>query len=427
MSPAVALALKDLRILTRIPAAFFFTFVWPLMVAIFFGAIFGSPSRAAPTLPIAVADEDGGPEARAFVDGLAKRGAFDVLRVSRADATTMVRQGKRVAAVIVPSGFGAASRRLFQGAPPVVEIAIDPSRQAESATLQGLLMAQAAERMQAVVGNPSQGRAFVADSLKAMQQAPGGLATAAVPAERFLKELDTFLEAQQKQPASGGNASGGWKPLEIKVSSVAKDASGPKSGYDITFPQGLMWGIIGCTMSFAMSLATERSQGTMTRLRMSPAPPGTLLLGKALACYLTILIVETMLVAIGTLFLGLQIASPVLFAVAALVAPLAFVGIMMLISALLRTEQAGGGVGWAIMMPLAMIGGTMIPLIAMPPWLLTLSNVSPMKWAILSYEGAIWRGFSFGDLLLPLGILVTVGLITFAIGSRILGRLAERI
>jgi ABC-2 type transport system permease protein len=427
MPPAVALALKDLRILTRIPAAFFFTFVWPLMVAVFFGAIFGSPSRAAPTLPIAIADEDRSAEAKAFIEGLAKRGAFDVLRVSRADATTLVRQGKRVAAVIVPSGFGAASRRLFQGAPPVVEIAIDPSRQAESATLQGLLMAQAAERMQAVVGDPKQGRAFVADSLKAMQQAPGGLATGAVPVERFLKELDTFLDAQQKQASGGAASGGGWKPLDVKVSSVVKDDSGPKSGYDITFPQGLMWGIIGCTMSFAMSLATERSQGTMTRLRMSPAPPGTLLLGKALACYLTILIVEAMLVAIGTLLLGLRIASPVLFAMAALIAPLAFVGIMMLISALLRTEQAGGGVGWAIMMPLAMIGGTMIPLIAMPPWLLTLSNVSPMKWAILSYEGAIWRGFSFGDLLLPLGILVTVGLITFAIGSRILGKMAEKI
>jgi len=43
----------------------------------------------------------------------------------------------------------------------------------------------------------------------------------------------------------------------------------------------------------------------------------------------------------------------------------------------------------------AMIGGVMIPLIAMPPWLLSLSNISPMKWAILSYEGAIWRGLGF--------------------------------
>lgn len=428
MPPAVALALKDLRILTRIPAAFFFTFVWPLLVAVFFGTLYGSPSRATPTLPLAVVDEDAGAEAKAFVDGLAKRGAFDIVRVSRADAMTLVRQGKRVAAVILPNGFGAASRRLFQGAPPEVEIAIDPSRQAESAMLQGLLMAQAAERMQAVVGDPAQGRAFVADSLKALQQAPGGLATGAVPAERFLKELDTFLAAQQQQPASAGGASGGgWKPIEMKVSSVARDRSGPQSGYDITFPQGLMWGIIGCTMSFAMSLATERSQGTMMRLRMSPAPASTLLLGKALACYLTILIVEAVLTAIGTLILGLQITSPALFALAALIAPLAFVGIMMLISALLRTEQAGGGVGWAIMMPLAMIGGTMIPLIAMPPWLLTLSNISPMKWAILAYEGAIWRGFTMSDFMLPFGVLLTVGLVTFGLGSRILSRMAERI
>jgi ABC-2 type transport system permease protein len=63
----------------------------------------------------------------------------------------------------------------------------------------------------------------------------------------------------------------------------------------------------------------------------------------------------------------------------------------------------------------------------MPPWLLTLSHVSPMKWAILAYEGAIWRGFTFSDLMLPLGVLLTVGVITFALGSRLLGRMSERI
>jgi ABC-2 type transport system permease protein len=427
MSAAFALALKDLRILTRIPAAFFFTFMWPLLVAVFFGSVFGSPSRGTPTLPIAVADEDGSAESKAFLDGLARRGAFDIVRVSRGDALGLVRQGKRVAAVVVPSGFGAASRRLFQGAPPQVEVGLDPSHQAESAMLQGLLMAQAAERMQAVIAEPSRGRAFVADSLRAMKQAPGGVTTATVPVERFLKELDTFLDAQQRDKAAGSAAAPAWSPLEVKVSSVARDASGPKSGYDITFPQGLMWGIIGCTMSFVVSLATERGQGTMTRLRMSPAPPGTLLLGKAIACYMTILIVQAVLIAIGTLLLGLRIDSPGLFVLAALVAPLAFVGIMMLIAALVRSEQAAGGIGWAIMMPLAMIGGTMIPLIAMPPWLLRISGISPMKWAILAYEGAIWRGFTFGDMLLPCAVLLTVGLVTFGIGARVLGRLAERI
>ena len=52
---------------------------------------------------------------------------------------------------------------------------------------------------------------------------------------------------------------------------------------------------------------------------------------------------------------------------------------------------------------------------------------SPMKWAILAYEGAIWRGFTFGDMVLPCAILLTVGVVTFGIGARVLGRLAERI
>lgn len=426
MSAAFALALKDLRILTRIPAAFFFTFVWPLLVAVFFGTLYGSPSSGTPRLPIAMADEDSTSESKAFLDGLAGRGAFDVVRASRTDATRLVRQGKRVAAVIVPHGFGEASRRLFQGAPPQVEVALDPSHQAESALLQGLLMAQAGERMQAVIGDPARGRAFVADSLRGLQQVPGGVTTAAVPVERFLKELDTFLDAQQREKKGPGGRQAAWKPLDVTVTSVAHDDTGPKSGYDITFPQGLMWGIIGCTMSFAMSMATERSQGTMTRLRMSPAPPGTLLAGKAIACYVTILIVEGVLVVIGTTLLGLRIASPGLFAIAALTAPVAFVGIMMLIASLLRTEQGGGGIGWAIMMPLAMIGGTMIPLIAMPPWLLSISNISPMKWAILAYEGAIWRGFSLGDMLVPCAILLTVGVMTFGLGARAMARFAER-
>jgi ABC-2 type transport system permease protein len=425
MPPAVALALKDLRILARIPAAFFFTFVWPILVAVFFGTLYGS-SEGTPRLPIAVVDEDGTPESKGFVDGLAARGAFDVVRVSRADGLTLVRQGKRVAAVVAPRGFGAASRRLFQGAPPEVEVAMDPSRRAESSMLEGLLMAQAAERMQHVVGDPGQGRAFVAESLQSLERSPDGTASATVAVTRFLKELDAFLESRQKTPANGPPADA-WKPLEVKVSSVAPDRVGPRSGYDITFPQGLMWGIIGCTMSFVMSLVTERVHGTILRLRMSPAPAGTLLAGKALACYITILAVQGVLVAIGTLLLGLRIASPWLFALVALVAPVGFVGLMMLIASFLRSEQGGGGVGWAIMMPLAMVGGTMIPLIAMPPWLLSLSNLSPMKWAILGYEGAIWRGFGFADLLLPLGILLACGIVTFAVGARLLGRVVERV
>ena len=65
----------------------------------------------------------------------------------------------------------------------------------------------------------------------------------------------------------------------------------------------------------------------------------------------------------------------------------------------------------------------MIPLVAMPPWLLTLSNFSPFKWGIYSLEGAVWRGFSASDMVVPCAILVSIGALCFAVGVVIFRRM----
>ncbi len=44
--------------------------------------------------------------------------------------------------------------------------------------------------------------------------------------------------------------------------------------------------------------------------------------------------------------------------------------------------------------------------------------VSPFKWAILALESALWRGFSLREMLLPCGILISVGIICFAVAIR---------
>ena len=45
-----------------------------------------------------------------------------------------------------------------------------------------------------------------------------------------------------------------------------------------------------------------------------------------------------------------------------------------------------------------------------------------MKWGILALEGALWRGFSLYEMLLPCGILIGVGVVGFAIGARVFAR-----
>jgi ABC-2 type transport system permease protein len=99
-----------------------------------------------------------------------------------------------------------------------------------------------------------------------------------------------------------------------------------------------------------------------------------------------------------------------------------FVGIMVAMSVIGKSEEAVSGAAWSANMLMAMFGGGMVPLIFMPAFMRSLSNASPVKWSILALEGAIWRDFSLTEMLLPCGLLVAIGVVFFSIGSVVLSR-----
>jgi ABC-2 type transport system permease protein len=203
---------------------------------------------------------------------------------------------------------------------------------------------------------------------------------------------------------------------------VAENAKGPRSGWEITFPSSVLWALIGVCSTFAVSIVSERTRGTFLRLRLAPVSRAQILAGKGLACFLAGLIVTTALLSLGVLLFHIRVSNLATLAAAVVASTLCFVGLMMLISTLGREERAVAGAGWAILLLQSMAGGGMIPLIAMPPWMRSISDFSAVKWGILSVEGAIWRGFSWSEMALPLGILLAVGAAGFAIGTRVLGR-----
>jgi ABC-2 type transport system permease protein len=418
MRAILALAQKDLLILVRLRSGIFFTIVWPLLIAIFFGLIFSGSNEPSAKIGIAVVDEDRSPAAGEFIAKLETSKEFEVIRADRDQATKLVRQGKRTAAIMLPPGFGEASGRIFYGTPRRLEVWIDPSRRAESAMISGLLFKQAAEDMQKLMSDRSSSRNMVRKAMTDLNSAPD-TDEAKGTVRRFLGELDHFLDTAPS--GSGGQqATAQWQPLEIQEKPVTSGNRGPHpdNSFGITFPQGILWGIIGCVMTFGIGIVSERTQGTLVRLQMSPISRRDLLAGKALACFAAIAVVQVALFLLGRFFFQVRPSSWLLLILAGFSTAIAFVGIMMLIAALGKTEQAAAGAGWAVMMPIAMFGGGMVPLFVMPAWMSTAGNFSPAKWAILALEGAIWRGFSFQEMLLPCGILVLVGIVCFAVGTR---------
>jgi ABC-2 type transport system permease protein len=118
------------------------------------------------------------------------------------------------------------------------------------------------------------------------------------------------------------------------------------------------------------------------------------------------------------LLFGVRPSSYPLLVLAGVSAAVCFVGFMMLVAGLGKTEQAASGAGWAILMPLTLLGGAMVPQFVMPEWMQTLSVISPIRWAILAVEGAVWRRFTLAEMALPCAILLVVGILCFAVGTR---------
>jgi ABC-2 type transport system permease protein len=412
MRTMLTLAWKDLRVLSRVKSGMFFTFVWPIVVAILFGTAFGGQADSgSAALPVVAVDEDDSAESRAFLETLAASGDFRLDRASRPEASDMVRRGQRAAYIVIRPGFGAASQQMFYGPTREIEVGIDPARKAESAMIEGLLTKHAMQDFQSLFSDPVRSKTLVQRARSNIGQ-PGNTSPLA-PIARFLGELDTFLAA----PATGSPADGGdWKPVAITKTSVARERVGPANAYDITFPQGIMWGILGCVMSFAIGLVSERVHGTFVRLQTAPITRAQILAGKALACLIAITLLQAVLVVIGVAAFDVRPSSYALLALICLCAALGFIGFMMMVAGLGRTEQAAGGAGWAMLMPMTLFGGGMMPQFIMPSWMQTVGNLSPVKWAILGLEGAVWRGFSFSEMLLPCAVLLGFGAVCFAIG-----------
>ena len=417
MKAILALAAKDLRILLRVKSGLFFTFVWPVVVAILFGAVFSAQSNTPRALRVVAVDEDESDGSKAFLALLEKSGDFAVDRSTRTEAEALVRRGQRSAYIVLKPGFGAAAQRMFYGEPRRIEIGNDPARAAEASMIEGLLTKHTMGDFQKLFGDPAQSRKMIAGALG--NRSAAGNASAATPLQRFLGELDTFLATPQSQALSGPGGTG-WQPVEITRAAVTRERVGPANGFELTFPQGVIWGIIGCVMSFAISLVSERVHGTFVRLQMAPLTRRQVLAGKALACFGSITILQIMLFAIGILGFGIQISSFPLLILACATASAGFVGFMMMIAGLGRTEQAAAGAGWAMLMPMTMFGGGMMPQFIMPPWMQTAGNLSPVKWAILGIEGAVWRNFTVGEMLLPSAILLAFGTVCFLVGVRAL-------
>jgi ABC-2 type transport system permease protein len=448
LRPILAIAHNDLRLLMRDRMNCFFTFVFPVIFALLFGFIFGGAgSSSSGRMSIAIIDSDNSAASRQFVEDLSADTALAVKpAATQEQAEALVRTGKVAACIIVPKGFEEQSRAIFSGQPLRLSTLVDPSRKAEAGLLQGKLYQAAFNVLGRTFTDPAQLNTALDTAQRALSSSTDlTLAERAAFGVFFATMKNATSNLQQQTTADNAAAPttsplAGWSPLDITITELAAPAKGeasslgstsrknPRSAFQVSYGQGVVWGLMGCVVAFIAGLSSERVQGTLSRLLIAPLRPSQVLLGKALACFVACLLVQALL--LGAVMLASLLAeggkfsvqSWPMLALTACASALCLTALMMALGTMVRSEAGGAGMGRAVLLVLAIVGGGTVPVFLMPAWMQTASAVSPFHWSVLAIDGAVWRGFSPSEFVVPIAVLLTTAAIGITLGSLLMHR-----
>jgi ABC-2 type transport system permease protein len=353
-----AIAVKDLRLISRDRPALLFLVLVPIVVVTIVAGALGGEGSGDILLP--VVNEDRGPVARVLMKALAEHVALE--EVSRAEADRRVaRDSEAPAALVLPRGL---SKRYMTSRKSELLLITDPARGIEVATIKAWLLL--AEKDAASLADP------------------------------LYEELLTLEER---------NATG--SRLEIP-------------GFEQSVPGfSLMFVLMGVLLGVASGLEEEKEAGTLTRLRMAPLHRWQLFGGKLLARFLVGLFQLLLLFAVGHMLYGISLGPSLpVFVLLCVVIVFSMTGFSLAVACFARTRERIIPLGLSVTMIVCAIGGCWWPLYQSPPWLQQAALAVPTFWAMEAIHDLILREKGFLDIAPAIAVLLAYGGVCLAWGAR---------
>jgi len=421
MIPFLALVRKDLRLFFNDRKAVIVGILVPIVLASFFGYLFGGQGGNAEMskLSVLVIDQDGSDTSRGLISQLAGDKTLDVKASTLDDARTAVRKGKATAAIVIPKDFGRdAGRALFTGEnKPALGLLYDPSHNMELGMLKGILSGAVMQTVSKEMFTGQSGRQVIDDSLARVENSPGISATDRKALRDLLGSVRNFNEQRDRETASGqARLSGGLTmPFETHEEAITSGQNVEYNGYAHAFGGMGVQFVLFMGLDVGIGLLMLRQTGLWQRLRAAPLSR-TMLLGSRTisaaltACFILFVLFTFARVVFGVRILG-SLAGFVLVCVAFALMTAAF-GLM--IAALGETVEATRGYSVMATLVLVMLGGAWVPTFVFPKWLQRLTVVIPTRWAMDGLDAMTWRGLGFSSALAPIAVLL---LFTLAFGA----------
>lgn len=411
MKKTLLIGRKDLTLAFRDRTALLLMLLAPFLLTLGLGFVTGrlsdGSSSGLGSIPVVLVNQDGGQLGNALVDVFRSQDLAEL--VTPADATDPAEARRQVdadqaaAAIIIPAGFTGsiipAAGALPAGEVVRVELYTNPTRPTSVGVLRSILDEFMSQVEVGRVGGQVAVTQLISQGLIQPQDAAAiGAALGARQAEANGRGTAITLKS-----TASGNAVASFDPLAYMAPAMA-----------------LMFLMFTATNG-GRTLLTERNQGTLPRLLISPTTSAQVLGGKTTGIYFTGVAQMLILILASALLFQLRWGAPFAVLLLILAAVAGATGWGMLITALARTPGQVSTIGSAITLTFGILGGSFISTESMPVWFQALSKITPNAWALDGFT-TLARGGNLAGILVPVAALLIMGAALFTVAVLIMNR-----
>jgi ABC-2 type transport system permease protein len=411
MNAFIALVRKDLVLYFSNRRSVIMSILAPILIAAFFGSLFGGRDNKVANIPVAITDLDRSELSAKIVAAMRADSALTLSVASEDDALAQVKAGKLRASVTLPAGFGAKAGNALFGGPdkPQIVLNYDPSQSMVLPLVRGLLTQHV---MQAVSEAAFSGAGPMMKDMR--QQVLKNPQMPAGQRDELVGMFDSIAKVQERAAPAPGVASAAAAGPALSVPFTTREveaSSQPETRYNSyahSFAGMGVQFILLMGVDMAVGLLLMRRLGLWKRLRAAPLSAAKLLGSRIASTAVIALIVFAVIYAVAMAVFKVRIDGSVIGFVAVLVAfALLTASFGLLIAALGKTPEATRGLAILATLLLVMLGGAWVPSFIFPAWLQKLSLFVPTRWAIDGLDAMTWRGLPMEAAVLP--VLVMLG------------------
>ena len=402
---------KDLRLAFRDRAALLLMLLAPFLLTLGMGFVtgrFSGGTSGISNIPVILVNQDNAQLGNTLVDLFNAPELADLMEPTASTDLEIARQlidnDKAAAVVYIPKGFTESiipkDGQTVSGEVISIEIYANPTRP----TSAGIIQTVVEEFLSRVESGSIGGQVTMSQLITSGRVAPQDAAAVGMAMSERLSSSSTepVTAIKLKQNEVGGQA------IQFDVLAYLAPA------------MALMF--LMYTVSYGgRTILTERTQGTLPRLLVSPTSTTQILGGKVFGIYLIGVAQMSILIFATTALFKLEWGNTLAVIVLVLAAVFGATGWGMLITATARSAGQVATVGSAMMLIFGILGGSFVSLENLPPFIQSLSKITPNAWGLDGFT-TLALGGGLADIARPVTALLMMGAILFTVSVLLFNR-----